>query len=182
MRYETKRMILRDYEETDFEAYYRLKSDEQTMYYLQDIKLSSKEEGMTDFNHVLKDKAAKDREFYFFHMEEKDSGNQIGSVGFNILSDTPVGKNVQLGYFTYPKFWGCGYMSEAVKKVLEIAFLEQNVYRITTGCLAENIGSKRVMEKNGLIQEAIHIAYEWHDGKLKDRLEYRLLKEEWHNS
>lgn len=27
--------------------------------------------------------------------------------------------------------------------------------------------------------EAEHIDYEWHDGKLKTRLEYRLLKREW---
>ena len=31
----------------------------------------------------------------------------------------------------------------------------------------------------GLIKEAEHIDYEWHDGKMKTRLEYRLLKREW---
>jgi len=35
------------------------------------------------------------------------------------------------------------------------------------------------MQKNGLIKEAEHIDYEWHDGKMKTRLEYRLLREEW---
>lgn len=44
---------------------------------------------------------------------------------------------------------------------------------------AENKGSERVMQKNGLIKEAEHIDYEWHDGKMKTRLEYRLLKHEW---
>lgn len=34
---ETKRLVLRDYVETDFDDYYRLKSDAKTMYYLQDI-------------------------------------------------------------------------------------------------------------------------------------------------
>ena len=34
---ETERLILRDYVETDFNDYYRLKSDAKTMYYLQDI-------------------------------------------------------------------------------------------------------------------------------------------------
>ena len=85
----------------------------------------------------------------------------------------------QLGYFTYPKFWGNGYTSEAVKRVLEFAFEDNNVYRVTTGCLAENQGSERVMQKNGMIKEAELKEYEWHDGKMKDRLEYRLLKTEW---
>lgn len=35
--------------------------------------------------------------------------------------------------------------TEALKKVIEYAFTTDNVYRITTGCLAENIGSERVM-------------------------------------
>lgn len=65
------------------------------------------------------------------------------------------------------------------KKVIEFAFLENNVYRISTGCLTENIGSEKVMQKCGLIKEAEHIDYEWHDGKMKTRLEYRLLKKEW---
>ena len=45
-----------------------------------------------------------------------------------------------------------------------------------------NKGSERVMQKNGLIKEADHKDYEWHDGKMKDRLEYRLLKTEWENN
>ena len=53
---------------------------------------------------------------------------------------------------------------------------------MTTGCLAENKGSERVMQKNGLIKEAEHKDYEWHDGKMKDRLEYRLLKSEWESN
>lgn len=36
---ETERLILRDYRNEDFEAYYSLKKDPQTMYYLQDIQL-----------------------------------------------------------------------------------------------------------------------------------------------
>ena len=72
-----------------------------------------------------------------------------------------------------------GYVTEAFKKVLEYAFTENDVYRVTTGCLAENIGSEKVMIKCGLIKEAEHLDWEWHDGKMKTRLEYRLLKNEW---
>ena len=53
------------------------------------------------------------------------------------------------------------------------------MYRVTTGCLAENIGSERVMQKNGMMKEAERPDYEWHDGRMKTRLEYRLLKNEW---
>lgn len=176
---ETERLILRDYREDDFNEYYRLKADSKTMYYLQDIQLHTKEEAYDDFHKVLDDMSKIDRKFYFMHIELKDSHEQVGSIGYTVMNDTPVGKIVHAGYFIYPDFWGKGYATEAFRRVLEFAFSENNVYRMSTGCLAENIGSERVMQKCGLIKEAEHIDYEWHDGKMKTRLEYRLLKREW---
>lgn len=179
MRLETKRLILRDYEESDKAAYFKLKSDPKTMYYLQDIQLFTEEEADMDFARVLQDQKSGDRKFYFLHIELKDSHEQVGSVGYTVIDDSPVGRLVSAGYFIFPKFWNHGYVTEAFGRVLEFAFLENNVYRVSTGCLSENIGSERVMQKCGLIKEAEHVDWEWHDGKLKTRLEYRLLKHEW---
>ena len=179
LHFETERLILRDYCENDFEAFYRLKSDSETMYYLKDLLLHSVEEAKADFASVISDMSSPNRKFYFLHIELKDSHEQVGSIGYTVLDDTPVGKIVHLGYFSYPKFWGKGYMSEALKKILEFAFSQNDVYRVTTGCLAENKGSERVMQKSGMIKEAEHKDYEWHDGKMKPRLEYRLLRSEW---
>ena len=176
---ETERLILRDYTESDFDAYFKLKNDSRTMYYLQDIKLDSLADAKKEFDDVLKDAAAPDRQYYFLHMEIKDTHEQVGSIGYTVTDNTPVGKLAHLGYFTYPKFWGNGYTTEALQMLLGFAFTRDNVYRITTGCLAENIGSERVMQKSGLIKEAEHIDYEWHDGEMKTRLEYRLLRREW---
>lgn len=176
---ETERLILRDYRENDFSDYYRLKSDSKTMYYLQDIQLFTKEEAYKEFCMILEDIKKENREFYFLHIELKNTHEQVGSVGYTVTNNTPLGKMVGAGYFIYPKFWKNGYTTEAFKKVIEFAFLENNVYRISTGCLTENIGSEKVMQKCGLIKEAEHIDYEWHDGKMKTRLEYRLLKKEW---
>lgn len=176
---ETDRLILRDYVKKDLNDYCRLKMDSQTMYYLQDIQLHSLEEGLKDFESVLSDMNSVQRHFYFLHMELKDTHEQVGSIGYTVVDETPIGKIVHLGYFTYPKFWGNGYTSEALHKVLEFAFVDNHVYRVTTGCLSENKGSERVMQKNGLIKEAEHIDYTWHDGKMKTRLEYRLLRTEW---
>lgn len=176
---ETQNLILRDYCKTDFDDYYRLKSDKKTMYYLQDIQLYSKEEAQSDFQKVLDDVSNLNRKYYFLHIENKATHTQIGSIGYTVVNNTPVGKVVHAGYFIYPEFWGKGYTTEAFKRVLEFAFDENNVYRVSTGCLAENIASERVMQKCGLIKEAEHIDFEWHDNKMKTRLEYRMLKNEW---
>ena len=179
MRLETERLIVRDYEENDRDAYFRLKNDPQTMYYLQDIYLPTRKESDAEFDKVLEDSKNEQRIFYFLHIELKDSHRQVGSIGYNVKDRTPLGKIVHAGYFTYPEFWNNGYVTEAFRKVLEFAFLEDQVYRVTTGCLADNAGSEKVMIKCGLIKEAEHIDWEWHDGRMKTRLEYRLLKREW---
>ncbi len=179
MRLETERLILRDYVESDRDNYFKLKNNPETMYYLQDIMFSSREESNEEFERVLQDAAKEDRTFYFFHMELKDSHEQVGSIGYTVQARTPVGKIVGAGYFTYPKFWNNGYVTEAFRRVLEFAFVEDGVYRVSTGCLAENVGSERVMVKCGLVKEAEHVDWEWHDGRMKTRLEYRMLKGEW---
>ena len=179
IRLETDRLMLRDYTPGDFEAYCRLKMDPETMYYLQDIQLHSAEEAERDFAAVLADMRSPDRQFNFLHMERKDTREQVGSIGYTVTAQTPLGKLVHLGYFTYPRCWGRGYTTEALAAVLRYAFTQDKVYRVTTGCLTENIGSERVMQKNGLIKEAEHVDYEWHDGAMKTRVEYRLLKQEW---
>lgn len=112
-------------------------------------------------------------------MELKSTHEQVGSIGYTVKARTPVGKIVHAGYFTYPKFWHNGYVTEAFRRVLEFAFAEDGVYRVTTGCFAENARSEQVMIKCGLIREAEHVDWEWHDGRMKTRLEYRMLRHEW---
>lgn len=51
----TDRLILREYNDADIDDYFRLKSDKETMYYLQDIQLFSQEEANADFANILAD-------------------------------------------------------------------------------------------------------------------------------
>ncbi len=179
IKLETERLILRDHIPEDREDYIRLKSDPQTMYYLQDIRLHSRQEGEKDFEEVLADAASPERRFVFLRAELKETGELLGSVGYTVKSRTPLGKLVEAGYFYLPEFWGRGYGAEAFARVLEFAFSEDNVYRVTTGCLRENKGSEGIMRKCGMILEAERPNWEWHDGAMKTRVEYRLLREEF---
>ena len=96
---QTDRLILRDYTADDFGAYYRLKTDERTMYYMQDIKCNSIEQAKEEFSDVLSDMAKEDRKYCFLHMELKETHEQVGSIGYTVVDRTPVGKIVHMGYF-----------------------------------------------------------------------------------
>lgn len=177
---ETPRLVLRDYTPADLEEYYLLKSDEGAMArYQWEIMLHSREEAREEFARLLADAQGPERSFYFLRVERKEDGRQLGSAGYTVTERPPAGKLVHAGYFYFPEFWGRGYGTEAMGAVIRFAFMEDGVYRLSTGCLQENRGSERVMQKCGMVLEAVRPGWTWHEGQMKTRLEYRLLREEF---
>ena len=176
---ETERMILRDHHFSDLITHHALLSDKKAMYYLPDICTCTLAESESNLQFAMKEIGSESRAHIFLRMEDKRAGCHIGEIGYTVNTFTPFGKLADLGYFSYPRCWNQGYTSEAVKLLLRFAFNEDGVYRMSTGCLTENAGSERVMQKCGFIKEAEFKQFVWHDGKLKDRVVYRLLKDEW---
>ena len=175
----TDRLIIRDYDIGDLDNYHEILSDNKVMYYLQDIKAKNIEESKENLMKPINDQESKERKFYHFKIESKITNEFIGGIGCTVIENTPYGNLVHMGYFILEKYWNNGYTTEAVKKLIEFSFDENNIYRIHTGCFTENIYSERIMKKCGFIKEAEFKEYIYHDGKLKDRVEYRLLKHEW---
>lgn len=179
IRLETARLILRDHRMEDLESHHALISNPEVMYYLPDIMTHSREESGRDLETSVRAVAAQPRCEYFLRMEEKGTGELVGEIGYTVTEETPVGKLVHAGYFSHKKFWGKGYMSEAFREILRFAFEENGVFRLTTGCDPENRGSEKVMIKCGLIKEADMREKVWMHGRMWDRVEYRMLREEW---
>lgn len=179
IQFETERLIVRDHRPEDLSTHHTLFSDEKAMYYLQDIKTESMAESEANLKFAMQEIGLANRAHVFLRMEDKYTGSHIGEIGYTVSSFTPLGKLADLGYFTYPCFWNKGYTSEAVKALLRFAFTLDNVCRLSVGCLKENVGSERVMQKCGFIKEAEFKQFVWHNGRLKDRVVYRLLKDEF---
>lgn len=176
---ETERMIIRDHRWEDLTSHHEMFSDPEVMYYLPDIMTHSMEESEQDLRVAIEAIGKPDRREYFLRMDDKETGELIGEAGYTVLQEAPVGKLVHAGYFSRKKFWGQGYMTEAFREVLRFAFEENNVFRLTTGCVPENRGSERVMIKCGLTREADMKQKVWMHGQMWDRVEYRMLREEW---
>ena len=177
----TERLIIRDPILTDFENWHRLLSDPKVMYFPDDIMTHSEDESRKNLLDAIEEVSKPDREKYFLVAETKGGSEYVGNIGYTVMSRTPRGKIVEMGYFILLEHHNKGYMTEAVTELMRFAFEEDNVYRIETGCYAENYPSERVMQKCGLIREAYMVECAWHDGRLKDRVSYRILKHEWKN-
>jgi [ribosomal protein S5]-alanine N-acetyltransferase len=76
----------------------------------------------------------------------------IGHVMIKIIPDatgSPTG-SVELGYQVVPSYRQQGYASEAAKAMVDWTLCQPNMQKVTAGCYADNIGSKRVLEKIGM--------------------------------
>jgi RimJ/RimL family protein N-acetyltransferase len=72
-------------------------------------------------------------------------GDFLGIVGFTFA----IGQHPELGYWLGEPHWGKGYMSEAVKGLVEAAHATRLFPVIRARALTSNTGSIRVLEKAG---------------------------------
>lgn len=102
----------------------------------------------------------------------------IGLIGLKNLG-TPNYRTGEVWYKLHKDFWGSGYATEAVIRILEFCFTDLNLHRIEAGCAVENIGSIKVLEKASMTREGrkrkkLPIRGEW-----KDNYFYAILKEDF---
>ncbi len=75
----------------------------------------------------------------------------VGLIALNLGS--PKFRIAEVWYKLHSDFWGNGYATESLNKILEYGFSELNLHRIEAGCAVENIGSIKVLEKVGMTRE-----------------------------
>jgi ribosomal-protein-alanine N-acetyltransferase len=74
----------------------------------------------------------------------------------------------ELGYWLAPPLWKQGVMTEAAQAVVKFGFDTLGLHKIFVGCLADNPGSRRVIEKCGFrfvgrFEEDVFRDGAWHD-------------------
>lgn len=176
---ETKRLRIRDHLATDLQDHHELLRDAKVMHFLPELRSYSLEDSLKNLENALAQNSHPSRTEFFMWIETLEEQKHIGEIGYTVMEETPLGKLVEVGYFIRQEFWRQGIVTEAFTEVLRYAFFEGNVYRVLCGCLKENKGSEKVMINCGLIKEGEFKKFQWHENQLKDRVQYRLLKEEF---
>lgn len=67
----------------------------------------------------------------------------------------PTGFRADIGYVLARPFWNRGYMTEAVRAVVDWALRQPGTYRVWAVCDVDNLGSARVLEKAGMQREGV---------------------------
>ncbi len=178
VRLETGRLALREHRAGDLRSLHEILSDPVVTWYLPGMHKHETVETEAYLRSVMRDAESHHRLRYNLAVEDRQTGELLGSVGLHVIESAPQGAHYGLGYFLRPQSWNRGYATEAARAALRFIFAG-NACRVSASCLAENIGSRRVAEKCGMTQEGLLKAHTWHDGQWKDCAVYRLLREEW---
>ena len=102
----------------------------------------------------------------------------IGSISVVNMDDHS--ESAEVGFCLARNQWGKGIMMEALAMVMRFLFEEVGVHRVHLKHDVENVGSGRVMIKNGLRYEGLQkSAMRRADGGWGDLALYALLAEEW---
>lgn len=93
-----------------------------------------------------------------------------------IFRDDVYKKSCELGYWLAEEYWGKGFMTSVAREFCKFVFENYDINRIDAGIFADNIGSRRVLEKIGFEFEGLHKKKVYKDGKFMDEEVYALIK------
>jgi RimJ/RimL family protein N-acetyltransferase len=144
---ETERLLLREFDEGDAEAFYVLGSDPAIIRYTGELG-----GGFADIGQARESLRARPLADYRRHgfgrwaCVWKADGRVIGFAGLKYLVDL---REVDLGYRLLPAYWGRGLATEAGRAVLDHGFTRLGLVRVIGLVEPEHRPSVRVLEKLG---------------------------------
>jgi RimJ/RimL family protein N-acetyltransferase len=109
--------------------------------------------------------------------ERVEDGLLMGDV--TMSWDSAVHLHGEVGYMFHPAYGGQGYATEAVHRLLHLAFDDLGLRRVVARVDADNLPSARLAARIGMRQEAHLVENEWFKGRWGDELDFALLSREW---
>jgi len=151
---ETKRLILRNFVPSDWDALNAFLSDPAVTRYMH---FSSWDDEMRHqwFTSLVKLASNPHRDAYDWAITLRSNGCLIGwlILGRSRHVRNPGMRKCGCGYALNQHYWGQGYIPEALQGVFTYAFTVLGTELIHAECERENIASARVMQKCGMEYE-----------------------------
>ncbi|MBC8138663.1 MAG: GNAT family N-acetyltransferase [Fibrella sp.] len=110
------------------------------------------------------------------HWRDAENTPLLGIATLTIR-DLPLGQG-DIGYILDRSVWGRGVATEAARALLDFAFRQLRLHRVTGSCCPENIGSVRVLEKIGMRREGCLVKNIREKGQWRDTVIFALLESE----
>lgn len=134
------------------------------------------------FGHPYTKKNAEE----FIQRQAKSETEMVFAIDFNdqlsglcglILQKDVYRKSAEIGYWIGETFWGQGIATQAVGLLVKYAFEELGLIRLYAGTFEYNLGSSRVLEKNGFAKEGVLVKAVFKNGAFCNEYRYALVIE-----
>jgi len=175
LRLETPRLRLRPLQSADAEALFAIFSDPRVMRYWSTPPWTDLQSAHDLIEQDLKGLAA--GEHLRLGIETKAEGRLIGHSSLFAFSEQC--KRAEVGYGLAFSAWGHGYMSEAVRALLDYSFTELGLNRVEADIDPRNTASAKLLERLGFTQEG-YLRERWIVAdEVSDSALYGLLRREF---
>lgn len=146
----TERLILREFEEKDWEAVYAQRSDSETERY-NPGGIQSEQQCREQVQRAMEAARQHPRRQYRLAVTLTVTGEVVGGCRLHILhADLREG---EIGYGIRRQEWRQGYATEVATTLLTFGFEQLGLHRICADCHPDNVASWRVLEKAGMRRE-----------------------------
>ena len=148
----TQRLILRRWNPSDREPFYKMNSDPVVMEYMPKMLTREESDGWVAGIEEHFEKHG----FGLFAVEEKESGTFIGYTGLSIPRfESHFTPCVEIGWRLDKAFWGKGYATEAALAVLAMAFGPLGLREVVSFTSPLNQRSVAVMKRLKMTRNAL---------------------------
>ena len=143
---ETERTIFTVLEEKDLPEMTAMAKEPDTFRYLRKLRVMSDSE----YQQFLRLKLDQIRQKTGYHwaVRLKSDSSWLGAVNLNPIGGTP---RLQIGCQLKRQYWGQGFASELLKRVLEFAIRDAGIKEVYGVFEKENIVSRRLLARLGFV-------------------------------
>ncbi len=174
----TPRLILRDFQQNDFDAFYATTNDpEYQKFYAEHETTHSFWQEI--FARIMAGAAEAARIKYQLAIC-LPTGELIGTCGIRI--EDQANQQASFGCAIARNFWGKGYAYEASYAIINYGFSSLSIHRIYAETISENKKSRALAERLGMRLEGEFKHHRFFRDRWWNTAVYAMLKDEWHDS
>jgi ribosomal-protein-alanine N-acetyltransferase len=172
---QTERLILRNLKDSDLQGLFNLRSNPENMKYIPRDLHQNFEDTKAQMEMILS--RIELNEGINWVVTTKDSDEFMGILGLYRIE--PENFRAEIGYMILPQFCNNGFVTEALKSIVNFGFHSLKLNSIEAIIDPSNAASEKVLQKLQFKKEAHILENLYFDGKFWDSVIYSLLKKNY---
>ncbi|WP_093442048.1 GNAT family N-acetyltransferase [Variovorax sp. 770b2] len=150
IEFETPRLRLRQWRESDLAPFAAMAADPQVMEFLLPLPTRADSDAMVERGRAR----IAENGWGFWAVEHKATGEFIGFTGLNApVATLPFSPCVEIGWRFARHTWGQGFATEAARGALQVGFDQLGLDEIVAFTAVGNLRSAAVMERIGMHED-----------------------------